>query len=190
MRPHKLKPPKFYVSVAMKDIKELGEYMSDESLYKIVLKAIKSLSERVSDNQLAPLPKELQGSLYDPKMLELRSDEEFKDIYEADLYGTAEECIVIAVRSILIFDAINHTNCHTQSVQTLVLFDYSSGSVKENVVKYAKQLYDEYSTDKCADDIRKTFHEIYPYLIQFAEVLHFDLNAFIKWDNRYRKLIW
>lgn len=186
----KQRPPKFYVSVAMKEIKELGEYMSNESLYKIVLKAIKSLSERVSDNQLAPLPKDLQGSLYDPKMLELRSDEEFKDIYESDLYGTAEECIVIAVRSILIFDAINHTNCHTQSVQTLVLFDYSSGSIKENVVKYAKQLYKEYSTDKCADDIRKTFHDIYPYLIQFAEVLHFDLNAFIKWDNRYRRLVW
>lgn len=190
MRPHKLKPPKFYVSVAMKEMKELNEFMEDESLYKIVLKAIKMLSETVSINQLAPLPKELQGSLYDPKILELRSDEEFMDIYDGDLAGTAEECVTIAVRSILLFDVINHTNCHTQSVQTLVLFDYSSGSVKENVVKYAKQLYDEYSSDRCANDIRKTFHEIYPYLIQFAEVLHFDLNAFIKWDNRYRKLAW
>lgn len=190
MRPCKSKPPKFYVSVAMKDIKELGEYMSDESLYKIVLKAIKSLSERVLDNQLAPLPKELEGSLYDPKMLELRSDEEFKDIYEADLYGTAEECVVIAVRSILLFDVINHTNCRTQKIENYLLFDYSLGSVKENVVKYAMQLHEEYSTEEYADDIRKAFYKIYPYLIQFAEVLHFDLNAFIKWDNRYRKLIW
>ena len=190
MRPHKQKPPKFYVSVAMKEMKELNEFMEDELLYKIVLKAIKSLSERVSDNQLAPLPKELEGSLYDPKMLELRSDEEFMDIYDGDLAGTAEECVTIAMHSILLYDIINHRSCHSQNIYTTMLFDYSSGSVRDNVVRYAKQLYEDYSTEECASNIFSTFYSIYPYLIQFAEVLHFDLNAFIKWDNRYRRLVW
>ena len=126
----KQKPPKFYVSVALKDIvKNIPPYDA-EDVCRIVLSRLKRLSETLSCNQLAPMPKELEGSWCDPKMLELRSDEEFKDFYSENLRCTSEECIAIAIYAILIYDIEYHKKCHIYGKDTNHQLDFTTGSIK------------------------------------------------------------
>ena len=184
----KPKPPKFYVSMAVKDINNTDIYVGYDWIYDAAVLRLKMLSEAISLNQLAPLPKELEGSLYDPKMLDLRSDEEFNRIYEDDLKNTAEEHITFLMYLILLYDKLNHAKCHVQKPHNHEVFDYSVGSAIENIETYAMELHHVCEDYKYQFNLPKMLSMLYPYIVEFAEKLYLDLNVFLKWYLRYRSL--
>lgn len=189
MKKCKQKPPKFYVSTAMKDMKGCIEYWGDGDIYNMVISSLQKLSEAVSRNQLAPLPMGLEGSVFDPKMLDLRSDEEFVDIYKENFKDTAEAYVTNIVYIVLAHDTIYGSRCRVHQFGIDEMFDYSTGSVLNNIKKNAIRLHIRCLDKKYVRDIPKMLSILYPYVIQFAEVLQFDLNAFLKWKIRYRKCI-
>lgn len=184
----KPKPPKFYVSVALKDVANDRTYYDKESVREEVMSRLFRLSNETSLKRLAPLPIGLEGSLYDPKMLQLRSDEEFKDIYMNGLEGTVEEDIAVIVRMILGYDCEYFSKCHVCKPDCDSPADFSLGDVCGTIGKCADRLHSKYSKDVEYQNIEKMLSDLYPYMLQFARNLKLDLNAFLQWNIRYSNL--
>lgn len=181
----KQKPPKFYVSVAMKDLARTNEFLSAETTFKVVIEALKKLYVTLSNGQLAPLPKDLNGSLYDPKMLELRSDDDFVNIYRQDFENTAEECIAVIMYHILLYDISYNAKYHIQRPDSDNKFEFGTCSIRYDMLRHAKTLIEECECNEYLFNVPKMLTMLYPCMIQFAEKLYLDLNSFIRWYIRY-----
>lgn len=185
----RIRPPRFRISVARKDVEANIDtlIMSNGAAYSMLMRSLEMLSERLSHNQLAPLPKDLQGSLYDPKMLQMRSDEEFKEIYTNDLKGTAEECMAIMMVNLIAYDVANGTKRCIQKPSDDALI-YPRETTKDGIIRCAKELRQIFNSYSYSLYEYNVVGELYLYVIRFAEALYLDLNAFIKWFIRYRNL--
>lgn len=178
---------KFYVSVAMSDITTSGILYFNEHAFLRVMLHLQSLSKAIFTSQLAPLPKDLEGSLYDPQMLRLRSDEEFKGIYESEFIGTVEECISALICEVLIYDMKNHEKCHVYRNCPDGPYDFSTGNVLDNMLKCSDELILKLADCNSSEE-KDMLAYIYPYLMQFARKLKLDLNSFIEWYLRYSRI--
>lgn len=183
-----MKRRKFSVRDAMNDVRKCSGDMDDISARKTVISALKRLSKAVSHSQLAPLPKTLEGSLYDPKMLCLRSDDEFRDIYTSDLKDTVEECMTEIVYTILLYDIVYDEKCHVYDKDSDDIVWIETDSVKFDIRMYSDALIEEYGAERYAYAVSGMLSKLYPYIIRLAERVRFDLNVYLKWYIRYRGL--
>lgn len=172
------------IKEAMNDLAQNDNVSCDEP-YKTVILALESLQEALSCGSLAPLPYDLKGSLYDPELLALRSDDEFCEVYDSDFKGTAEETIVSFVCFVLKYDLMHKkSKIHTKYRSLSCTLGFSRKPLK-NISWYSFKLQDLILLRKDGmDDEKNMLYVAYNYFIQFAEAMQFDINVFVKWYLR------
>lgn len=176
------------IRLKIKDVNDMllqNDNVNCDEPYKFVILTLNFLQEAISNGSLAPLPYDLKNSLYDPDLLELRTDEEFCQVYDSDFKGTAEECIVSLICFVLKYDiTYKKARVHTTPKDFTCTLGFSSKPLKD-ISRFSGKLADTILKRENGMDMeKKMLYMAYNYFIQFAEAMRFDVNAFVKWYLR------
>lgn len=178
---------KFSHNQAIYDTFGMTDINSYIDVKKVAVSFLKSLQEAIRKKRMAPLPKSLECSMFDPEMLMIRSDEEFVEIYEYDLKDTVEELVARTMIYLIRYECFTGFNldCIVRNIyertEPKMVLDKLDRDLTE-LIKETEKLFDD-----CMDS--EAMSVIYSHMVLFAKMLKFDLNLFIEWRCRYYRHI-